>query len=119
MEAGTCVQYMRHTCENMAHSPSLVICMMICDYSYDYLRSNRSGPRHMATSVVAGVVNDARRHVKGPRFTEGKYRGHGQRTRMGVSALWLAPGELPVEAQFTELQQGARGASLVTNSRPR
>jgi hypothetical protein len=26
---------------------------------------------------------------------------------------WLAPGELPVEAQFTEFQQGARGASLV------
>jgi hypothetical protein len=33
--------------------------------------------------------------------------------------FWLAPGELPVEAQFTEFQQGARGASLVTNNRPR
>jgi hypothetical protein len=32
---------------------------------------------------------------------------------------WLAPGELPVEAQFTGFQQGARGASLVTNNRPR
>ena len=32
---------------------------------------------------------------------------------------WLAPGELLVEAQFTEFQQEARGASLVTNNRPR
>ena len=32
---------------------------------------------------------------------------------------WLAPGELPVEAQFSGFQQGARGASLVTNNRPR
>ena len=31
---------------------------------------------------------------------------------------WLAPGELPMEAQFTEFQQGARRASLVTNNRP-
>jgi len=32
---------------------------------------------------------------------------------------WLAPGELLVEAQLTEFQQGARGVSLVTNNRPR
>ena len=38
---------------------------------------------------------------------------------MLYNLLWLAPGELPVEAQFTEFQQGARGASLVTNNRPR
>jgi hypothetical protein len=35
------------------------------------------------------------------------------------SDYWLAPGELPVEAQFTEFQQGAHGASLVTINRPR
>ena len=40
---------------------------------------------------------------------------------MSVGGSLLAPGELPVEAQFTEFQQGARvfGASLVTNNRPR
>ena len=31
--------------------------------------------------------------------------------------FWLAPGELHGEAQFTEVAQGARGASLVTDNR--
>jgi hypothetical protein len=50
---------------------------------------------------------------------------HMRRRRASINVLqWttrrmMRTGELPVEAQFAEFQQGAREASLVTSSRPR
>jgi hypothetical protein len=47
------------------------------------------------------------------------YTAKKKNSEFPVRFFWLAPGELPVEAQFTEFQQGARGASLVANNRPK